>query len=326
MSKKQLANNRKILITGGAGFIGSYLAEKLADENQVTIFDNFRRNAIQYLSVKSHKNLKLVKGDVLDVEALQQNTKDKNIVMHLAAVAGVSSYYKNPLQTLEVDALGTYNVLRSSYLSRVDQVILFSTSEVYGPNANDVSEESLTQQGPATDSRWSYAVGKLIGDHFAYAFSKMTGLNITILRPFNIYGPRQVGEGAIQLFIKQALLNEPLQVRGDGSHIRAWCYIDDFVSGVISCLGNLKAYNQIFNIGNPTEPISVTDLAQRVISIAKSSSTIVYDKKSKISDVLIRVPNVNKAVKVLKYNNYLSLDEGLAKAIIWYKNSLNQSV
>lgn len=320
MSKKQLVTNKKILITGGAGFIGSYLVENLVHDNNVTIFDNFRRNAIQY--TKFSHDVNQIEGDILDSNQLKKIIPKTDIIIHLAAIAGVSSYYNNPLKTLEVDALGTYNILKIASKENVGQVILFSSSEVYGQYASDVSEESNTVQGPATDSRWSYAVGKLVGDHFGQAFSKMTPLNVTSVRPFNVYGPRQVGEGAIQIFIKKALRNEAIEIRGSGKQIRAWCYIDDFLTAIIYMLGNKKAYNQIFNIGNPQAAINVTGLAQKIISLASSTSKIVYTKNS-MTDIVKRIPDVTKAQKVFNFIPAVNLDTGLASTVNWYKENEN---
>lgn len=315
--QKKLLRNKKILITGGAGFIGSFLCERLVKNNTLTVFDTLRRNALQYSPVLNHKNLHLITGDVLDQSTLSQVVKDKDVVIHLAAIAGVSSYYKNPLQTLEVDAWGTYGVLNAANEHKVNHVILFSTSEVYGPHAQDVTEKSLTVQGPATDSRWSYAVGKLIGDHFAFAFSKMKKLNITIVRPFNIYGPRQVGEGAIQIFITQALQNTPLVIRGDGTQKRAWCYIDDFIDGVCQMINNKQAYNQIFNLGNPEAFISVTDLAKLIIRLSKSTSQIEHTPHA-FTDIINRSPSIKKAQQIIGYDPHVSMQRGLEQTIDWF--------
>lgn len=320
MSKKPFPkiSQKKIVITGGAGFIGSHLAEILVDDNSVTIFDNFRRNALQYTSLQSHRNINLVRGDVLNIRQLQKVLVGNDIVIHAAAVAGVSSYYSNPLVTLEIDALGGYNVLKIASESSLKQVIIFSSSEVYGTHGGPISETTPTCQGPTTDSRWSYAVGKLTSDHFAFAFAKMTKLNITIIRPFNIFGPGQVGEGAIQQFVPQALNNQPLIVRGNGKQVRAWCYIKDFVRGVMHILGNKKAYNQIFNIGNPDNTITITDLAANIIKLTKSRSKMIM-KPHQFTDIDHRVPNIDKASKILDYKPSILLNEGLLETIAWYK-------
>ena len=246
--------------------------------------------------------------------------KGCELVVHLAAIAGVSSYYKNPLKTLEVDAWGTYNTLKLAAKLGVKQVIMASSSEVYGPEAKDVTEESLTAQGPATASRWSYGVGKLVGDHFGLAFAKMTRLKVTIVRPFNIYGPRQVGEGAIQIFVPLALKNKTLQVKGSGRQARAWCYIDDCVEAILKMIGNSKAYNQIFNIGNPSEPVTVKQLAERTVKLAQSKSKLEFISQP-FAEINYRSPDVTKAKKMLGYQPQVSLNEGLKRTINWVRGS-----
>jgi len=318
MSKKLL--NKKFLITGGAGFIGSHLAEKLAQNNRVTIFDNFRRDSLKYGMLKQNQNVRLVNGDVLKVRRLRKEIERMDCVIHLAAVAGVSSYYKNPLQTLEVDAWGTYNVLKLASELNVGQVILASSSEVYGPRASNVSEDSLTSQGPATDSRWSYGVGKLVGDHFAFAFAKMTPLKITVVRPFNVYGPRQTGEGAMQIFITRALKGKDLEIRGKGEHIRSWCFIDDFVDGVLKTIDEKKAFNQIFNIGNASEPLNVKKLAKRIIAVSNSKSKMRFVPHP-FAQIMTRSPKIDKARELLNWQPKVSLDEGIKKTIEWFRDA-----
>ena len=321
MSKKLQSpiKNKKILITGGAGFIGSHLAEALVQNNRVTIFDNLRRNALQYTDIQNHKNINIVKGDVLDKKNLEDTIKGQDYVVHLAAIAGVSSYYKNPLATLEVDAWGTYNVLDISSRLGIKHVITSSTSEVYGINAKDVSETSSTVQGPATDSRWSYAVGKLVGDHFAFAFSKVKKLPVTIVRPFNVYGPRQVGEGAIQIFVKQSLEGEPLTIRGKGKQKRAWCYITDFIQAIIQIMGNPNAFGEIFNIGNDKEIVDAQQLATIIKEITQSRSVLEY-MDNPFTEIEYRSPNIEKARKLLGYTPSVSLHNGLKHTIDWYKS------
>jgi nucleoside-diphosphate-sugar epimerase len=322
MSKRQLVKKkgRKILITGGAGFIGSHLVERLVETDQITVFDNFRRDALSFTLSKKHPNLTLVTGNVLNAKALERTIPGHEIVVHLAAIAGVTSYERNPLLTLEVDAWGTYNILKIAAQNHIKQVILSSSSEVYGPYATQVSETALTTQGPATESRWSYGVGKLVGDHFAFAFTKMTDLPITIMRPFNIYGPRQIGEGAVQIFIKQALRNEDITINGDGKQKRAWTFIDDCVDGFISSIGNSHAFAQIFNIGNPFTMITVYELAKMVIRLAKSKSQIRM-QPLKGAEIIARSPDIRKAKKLLDYNPKVSFEDGLKKTILWFRST-----
>lgn len=320
MLKKHLSNfsSTKILITGGAGFIGSHIVETLVKKHRITVYDNFRRNALQYLSKDFTQRINVIEGDVLNEKLIDSAIKGKEIVFHLAAIAGVSSYEKNPLLTLEVDAFGTYYVLKACAKHNIKQVFILSSSEVYGAEAQNITEDDVTCQGAATESRWSYSTGKLLGDHFAFAFSKVKKVNITILRPFNIYGPRQVGESAMQIFIHQALSNLPITINGNGKQTRAWCHVNDFLQGLTKCLLNSKAYNQIFNIGNPDELINITQLARQIKTFTHSNSPIIYVKQ-KGAEVHRRSPNITKAKQILDFKPKISISEGLASTIDWYK-------
>ncbi|OGQ18306.1 MAG: epimerase [Deltaproteobacteria bacterium RIFCSPHIGHO2_02_FULL_40_11] len=313
-----MIKNKNILITGGGGFIGSHLCEALVENNKITLYDNGRRNALRYTQIEKHPNLQFIKGDILNYESLKNAIRNKDIVVHLAAIAGVSSYYESPLKTMEVNLLGTYHALKASSEMGVKLFLNCSTSEVYGPMIFDANEGDLTHQGPATIPRWSYAVSKLAGDHLSFSFRKETNLPVVVVRPFNIYGPRQIGEGAIQHFAKNALRHNDLIVRGDGTQIRSWCYVSDCVNVLIACLSDEKAIGNIFNIGNPASTISILELAKKIKEISHSKSKIVF-QEHQFTDVRLRVPSIKKAQEILGYRPKVDIEEGLMKAIEWYK-------
>ena len=308
---------KSILITGGSGFIGTALAQALVKDNEVTAFDNGTRDALKYTELEKEKNFRLVNGDVLDEEAVRENVRGRDVIIHLAAIAGISSYEKNPLRTMEVNLLGTYNMLSAAALENPDMFVNFSTSEVYGPHARNVSEKSMTQQGIVGEKRWTYSVSKLAAEHFGFAFLHEKKLNFTSLRPFNIYGPGQVGEGAIQTFATRALRNEELRING-GSQTRAWCYIDDLVKAVLLMMKSRKAVGETFVIGNPDAVVSVKELAEKVKKIAGSSSKLVIGKALE-SDIQERIPDIAKARSMLGFEPKAGLDEGLKKTIEWYR-------
>lgn len=311
---------KKILITGGGGFIGTHLAERLSRDSQVVLFDNFRRDSLSFVpDLKTSPNVDLRVGDVLDSEAVEKSCRGAHTVIHLAAIAGVSSYYKMPLKTLQVNVLGTVNVLNEAIRAGVKRVIHFSTSEVFGPDALWVNEESPHGIGPVSDRRWVYATSKLAGEHFVLRFGEEHGFGATVIRPFNVYGPRQVGEGAISNFCRAAARGEPLVVYGEGTAIRAWCYISDLVEAVELVLGSPSAAGQVFNIGNPSEAETTLGLARRIARQAPGAEIV--RKEVKRSEVRARIPDIGKARKLLGFSPRVDLDEGIEKTLAWFRET-----
>lgn len=315
-----MIKDKKILITGGAGFIGSHLVEKLIKENQIIIYDNFHRNALQYTKLRGHRNLKITKGDILDPAKLSQAIDEVDIVIHLAAIAGVESVAVSPLETLDINLMGTYNLLKTinGRSKKIEKFIFYSTSEVYGPFVYQAKEEGMTTQGKVSEQRWAYSTSKIAAEHWCYAYYKKWGLPIVILRPFNIYGERQVGEGAIHKFVEGAIRNQSLEIFGTGEQIRSWCYVEDMIQAVSLILVSPKAIGQIYNIGNPEETLTVLELAKKVIKIANSKSKIVFRKRN-YPDVELRIPSIEKAKRELGFEPKTDLDEGLTKTIKWYR-------
>ncbi|UCG69080.1 MAG: NAD-dependent epimerase/dehydratase family protein [Thermoplasmata archaeon] len=309
---------KKIMITGGAGFIGSHLSKKLCEENELIIFDNLSRGIIDE-KLRERDNVKFVNGDILADYKLKNAMKDCDIVVHLAAVAGIDTVVKKPVRTIEVNFMGSYNVFKTAWETGIDRIIFASTSEVYGPFAYNVREEDLTEQGPVNEVRWGYAVSKLATDHLAFAFHRQYGLGVTPLRFFNIYGPGQLGEGAIQSFVMNSLKNEDIIINGDGTQIRAWCYIDDAVKGIVKAMASKEATGEAFNIGNPKETMSIYELAQTVKRLAESKSNIVFRKVEGYPDVHLRVPNIDKAVVKLGFEPEITLEEGIKRTIEYFK-------
>jgi len=313
--------NKKILITGGAGFIGSHLAEKLAKDNQIVIYDNFHRNALKYTKLPNHPQVKIIKGDILDIQRLNEAVDEVDIVIHLAAIAGVESVIVTPLDTLDINLMGTYNLLRAinGKSKKIQKFIFYSTSEVYGPFVYQAHEDSMTTQGKVSQQRWAYSTSKIAGEHWAYAYYKQYKLPIVIIRPFNVYGPRQVGESAIHKFIVEAIQNKPLEIYGSGNQIRAWCYIDDMIQGTLSAIKNQRSTGEIYNIGNPEGTITVLELAKKIKKIARSSSPLVF-KKRNYPDIELRIPSIIKAQKELGYKPKVDLDDGIKKTVSWWRN------
>ena len=312
-------NNHTILITGGAGFIGSHLAECLCDTNRLVLFDNYRRDSLTGLAVAGHPNVTVRKGDILNPEDVRAALVGVDMVIHLAAIAGVSSYYDMPLKTLQVNILGTHLLLEESVKAGVKTFVHFSTSEVFGSNALNVSEEDPHGIGPTSDKRWVYATSKLAGENFVLRFGEQYGFHATCVRPFNIYGPRQTGEGAIRNFCVNALKGDPLVVYGDGGAIRAWCYVSDMVDAVELCLTRPEAAGQSFNIGNPREAETTNGLARRIAGMVPGSR--IERKVIERSEVAARVPRIDKARRLLGFEPKVDLEEGLARTLAWYRET-----
>lgn len=317
-----MIENKKIFVTGGAGFIGSTVIRKLIDKNEIVAFDNLTRNTLKGLpKLLNHPNLTLVEGDVLDRDAVTQSMKGSHIVIHAAGIAGIDTVIKNPVKTMQVNMVGTANVLEAAHVNGVaDRVIDFSTSEVFGSMAFRSSEADVTVAGSAGEARWTYAVSKLAGEHLAHAYHAQYKLPIVTVRPFNIYGPGQTGEGAIQVFIKQALNDETLHIDGDGAQIRAWCYIDDFVECLMRCLEDPAAVGNSFNIGNSRAVLTILSLAETVIRVTQSKSKIVHDPPLS-ADIAIRIPSVEKAHKLLGFKASVSLEDGILRTAEYFRKT-----
>jgi len=318
-----MIKNKKILLTGGAGFIGTKLCKILSINNEMLIYDNLNRNSIKTTNLLDKNNINLVQGDILDLNHVKLAVDEfkPNIVIHLAAVAGIDTVIKNPVTTMKVNMIGTYNILEALKAHKIDRFIDFSTSEVFGSYAYKVDEQHTTNLAPVGEARWTYSVSKLAGEHLAHSYYKEYGLPVVTVRPFNIYGDGQVGEGAIHHFVIKAINNEEIQIHGDGDQIRSWCYIDDFVNGIMLCLDNKEAIGQSFNIGNPRGTITISMLAKLIKRLANSSSEIVYVPKTYV-DVELRIPSIEKAKEILGFEPKYDLDEGLEKTIEWYRGEL----
>jgi nucleoside-diphosphate-sugar epimerase len=179
----------------------------------------------------------------------------------------------------------------------------------------------VTSLGAVGEARWTYAVSKLATEHLALSYHKQYDLPTVSIRPFNIYGPRQVGEGAVHHFITRAIKGEPLHIHGDGSQIRSWCYIDDIVDGVLATLERPEAVGHAFNIGNPRSTVTIYQLAEQIIRLASSGSPLVLQPIDR-TDVELRIPNIDKAKKLLGFEPRVNLEEGLLRTIYWYRSQL----
>jgi nucleoside-diphosphate-sugar epimerase len=324
LSLKALSG-QTVAITGGAGFIGSALAERLAVDPaiRIVLFDNLHHDAVTATPLLKLPNVKLFRGDVRDKFAVAQALAGANHIIHMASIAGVDTVMKAPVLTMQVSLQGTMNVLEVAHAMRergedVRRVVDFSTSEVFGRYAFNVAETDATSLGAVGEARWTYAVAKLATEHLCANYHKQYGLPTVAIRPFNIYGPRQVGTGAIHHFVRHALRNEPLTIHNDGSQIRSWCYIDDIIDGMLLVLTREEAVGQSFNIGSPRSTVTIHQLARDIVRLAGSQSELRCVPWN-FPDVELRVPDISKARKLLHYEPQMDLEEGLARTIAWYK-------
>jgi nucleoside-diphosphate-sugar epimerase len=316
-----MLEGKRVLLTGGAGFIGTSLAKRLVDRNQIVILDNCHRNALEGTPLAQHPNLRLIPGDVLDPEVTRSAMEGCDTIVHLAAIAGVDTVLKMPVTTMKVNIIGTYNVLEAAIAcGGIERLIDFSTSEVFGSYAYNVREGDLTSLGAVGEARWTYAVSKLATEHMAHNYHKQFGLPALSIRPFNIYGPGQVGEGAVHRFITQALSGADITIHNDGSQIRAWCYIDDIVDGILAALERPEAVGHAFNIGNPRSVVTIFNLATQIARLSESKSRITFAKWDQV-DVELRIPNIDKARDILGYEPKIDLEQGLLRTIEWYRTS-----
>jgi UDP-glucose 4-epimerase len=315
-------NGKTIFITGGAGFIANALIKKLIEKNKIIAYDNFHRDTLSNSGLAVHPNLQIIKADVLDADMLTQSMKGADIVIHAAGIAGIDTVIKHPVKTMRVNMIGTANALEAARINGItDRFIDFSTSEVFGSMAFKSSETDQTVSGSAGEARWTYAVSKLAGEHLAHAYYHQYKLPVVTIRPFNVYGPGQTGEGAIQIFIKRALKNQDIHIDGDGNQIRAWCYVDDFTECLLCCIENKNAIGQSFNIGNSRAVITILGLAQTVCRVLESKSKIVFDPPLS-ADIALRIPSVHKAEELLGFKAKVDLEEGIKRTAEWMEEHM----
>jgi UDP-glucose 4-epimerase len=305
----------KYLITGGAGFIGSHLAESLiARGNQVVVFDNLSTGSVDNLSRVKEK-IEFEQGDILDKLLVDRLVAESDFVVHLAAALGVFNIINKPLESLKTNLQGSEIVLEAcDKFSK--PVLMASTSEIYGKNDMvPLNEEDDRIIGHPLKSRWSYSEAKAVDESLAYFYYLENKLPIRIVRFFNTVGPRQVGHYGMVLprFVSAALKNEPLSVYGSGDQIRCFCHVSDAVRALLLVMDSDKTVGEVFNVGN-NQQISIMELAKKVIEITNSSSAIEkieYEKAYPVGfeDMQRRVPDILKIKQVLGWTPEINLDQ-----------------
>lgn len=315
----------RALVTGGAGFIGSHLVDRLIERgDEVCVLDNLSTGRLENISHwLGHPRFKFVKESILNRKIVTELAADSQVVYHLAAAVGVSYIVNDPLRAIVTNVQGTENVLAAAYRFRA-KVVIASSSEVYGKNTTGpLREDDDRVLGPTTINRWSYSSSKAIDEHFGFAYAERE-LPVVMLRFFNSYGPRIHANGygtVVARFVKQALNGQPITVHGDGSQTRCFTFVDDTVAGVILAAITPGAEGRVFNIGNTSET-SVLRLAQLVRSMTNTSSEITlmpyrdYYGQS-YEDTPRRVPDITRASTILGFRPTVSLEDGLRQTVAW---------
>lgn len=320
-----------ILVTGGAGFIGSHLSQDLLElGHAVTVIDDLSTGTLENLAQCAHTDsFRFVQGTILDKSIFNSLHTPVDMIFHLAAAVGVKYIIDNPLSSIHTNVMGTENVLEYAYNHNNIKVILASTSEVYGKNNNGALKESDDRiLGSTHITRWSYACSKALDEFISFAYHRKHGLPIVITRLFNTCGPRQSGAYGMVIprFISQALRGEPITVYGTGEQIRSFTYVSDTVDALMQLAVCEDAVGETFNIGG-NEPISIKELAVLIKNKTKSSSPIIfvpYEKayESGFEDMLKRVPDITKIHSLIGFQPRVGLHQILDKTIAHIEQEL----
>lgn len=307
----------RFLITGGAGFIGSHLAERLLLEGEVVVLDNLSTGSLRNIeSLEAHPRFQFVQGSILDKPLVDKLVASTDVVVHLAAAVGVRKILADPIEAINVNVDGTQTILNAS-LRYGRKTLIASTSEVYGKNASDsLCETADSVLG--TPSRWSYATAKKLDEFLALSYHQQAGLPVIVTRFFNIVGPRQTGRYGMVLpnFVRAALAGSPIRVFGNGRQTRNFTAVSDCIDAVARLLSEPKAYGEIFNIGGLVQ-LPIKDLAEKVKRLTNSSSDVVFVPYEEAypeggyEDMQARVPCICKIQRVTGWTPRKSVDEAI---------------
>jgi UDP-glucose 4-epimerase len=324
----------KVLITGGAGFIGSHLAEALLKKGYgVIILDDLSTgNEANLHSLRGNSRCSFIKGSILEEGVLAQQVKGCDVIFHLAAKLGVEAIVRHPLEGLKVNIQGTEMVLHQAHKLGNKPVIFTSSSDVYGRNSTaPLKEEDCIRLETVYSNRWSYSCSKAAGEFLAMAYWKEKGLPILILRLFNTVGPRQTGRYGMVVprFIKQALSGEAITVFGTGNQKRCFAYVGDAVEAMVSLLETPRAFGNVFNLGGDEE-ISINELAEKVKALTHSSSPIKYVSYKEaygedFEDIQRKVPNLDNLRRFIPYRPKYNIDAILRETIEYHKEGLSST-
>ncbi|HDZ76911.1 MAG TPA: NAD-dependent epimerase/dehydratase family protein [Candidatus Omnitrophica bacterium] len=313
----------KYLITGGAGFIGSHLADRLLEkQHEIVVLDNLSTGKYENIEhLENNSGFKIIIGDILDAKLVDRLMDQTDVVFHLAAAVGVDLIIKKPLESLTTNIKGSEIVLEAAHRYH-KKILITSTSEIYGKNVDGpLKEEDDRILGSPLKSRWSYSTAKAIDEILAYTYYKEKSLPAIIVRLFNTVGPRQTGAYGMVIprFVSQALANEDITVYGEGNQSRCFLHVANATDALMKLTNTPKAIGEVFNIGSQEE-ITIKDLAERIIKMTGSTSKIVYVSYDKayeegFEDMARRVPDISKIHKLIGFAPSINLD-GIIKSVI----------
>jgi UDP-glucose 4-epimerase len=323
--------SQRFLITGGAGFIGSHLAESLLHAgHHVVALDNLSTGSVQNLAAcLGSPHFRFVEGNILQEATLAPLVAEADVVVHLAAALGVQRILRKPVETLEVNVLGTHSVLRVARDHSRARVLVASTSEVYGKGfRTPFREDDDILLGPTAKSRWGYATSKMLDEFFALAYHEEYGTDVVLFRLFNTVGPRQASEYGMVMprLIQQALREETITIYGDGQQTRCFCHVDDVVRALMGLALHPQATGKVFNIGS-SEEVSIAALADQIIALTESSSPRTFIPYTEaypagFEDMLRRVPDTSRIRALLGWEPQLNLEQTIRSVIAFERSVL----
>lgn len=311
---------KKLLILGGAGFIGGALAARYCDACDIVIADacDFEKSSLRFTGLMNRENVALKRLDATDLDAVLALGDDFDYIVHAVAILGIHKVVEHSVLTITTNYTSCYNALRLAERQKhLKKFCTFSTSEVYGRDVETARETMDMRIGPVSEPRWNYAASKALCEHLTNAFCRERGIPTAVVRPFNVFGENRLGSNAMSKFVAQALLNETIVIDGNGGQLRAWCHISDFIDGLSRVLES-DYVGEFFNIGNPNNIISIKDLAQLIVKMTGSRSEITVSF-SHDPDVVRRTVCVQKAHDMLGYSPQVTLETGVGRVIDWMK-------
>jgi nucleoside-diphosphate-sugar epimerase len=317
-------NNKNVLVTGGAGFLGSHLCEYLINKKyQVICIDNLISGSEKNIAhLRSNPDFVFIRSDVTkDLSNVEKRIEKISAIFHLASPASPIDYWNFPEETLLVNSVGTINILRLGVKYNA-KVLMASTSEIYGDPLVHPQKESYFGNVNSFGPRSCYDESKRFAEAAIYVFIEKYNLDARIIRIFNTYGPRmQKDDGrVVSNFINQALSNKDITIHGDGSQTRSFCYVSDLIRGIHAAMFSRKTKGQIFNLGNPHE-FTIKQLAEKVIKMTGSKSKIKYSKSFRKDDPMRRKPDISKAKQYLRWEPKIDLEDGLQRTIEYYRSN-----